>query len=135
MTLKWLDAIHPRLVNVRADHWKSIYQLYHGGQLFSAGLFKHNYLIAEERQLLFIEEYDSSILDTTLINTDEDVISSLRIFDLSKGKTGSFSKLKGGTFKLQSLTNDTLVFSKVYSGLERESEIDISTAELRVLRY
>lgn len=125
LRLKFLDAVHPTLVHIKADHWNFIYQLYRGDKLFDSGLFKANYSINKERQLLFIEEYDVSILDKESIKTDDDVISNLRLFDFSKGKTGRFSKLTGGSFKMEKLVGSILIFQKEYQDVTKEFEVNI----------
>jgi hypothetical protein len=125
LRLKFFEAVHPTLVHPKADHWKFIYRLYHGDKLFDNGLFAPNYLIDEERQLLFIQEYDASILNQECIETDDDVIFNLRLFDFLENKTGKFSKLTGGSFKMHKLVDNIFIFRKQYENVTKEYEVDI----------
>ena len=127
LRLELQEAVHPILVHPKADHWNFIYKIYRQQVLFDFGLFTNNYLISEHRQVLIIEEYNISILDKDNIKTDNDVIKNLRLFDFQKNKTGKFSKLTGGSFLLQSFTDNNFVFSKQYSDKTAEFEIDIKS--------
>ena len=50
----------------------------------------------------------------------------MRLFDFSKGKTGNFSKITGGgSFKLDKLIDNTLIFQKRYQDMTKELEVDI----------
>ena len=51
--LKFFDAVHPTLVHIKADHWYSIYRLYHGDKLFDSGLFTSNYFrVIKKKEIL-----------------------------------------------------------------------------------
>lgn len=126
LRLEFLDVVHPTLVHIKADHWNFIYQLYRDDKLIDSGLFTPNYLIIEERQLLIIQEYDTSILNKENIKTDQDLVFNLRLFDFSKGKTGRFSKLTGGNFKLEKLVDSILIFHKQYQDVTKEFEVNIN---------
>lgn len=130
LRLKFFDAVHPTLVHIKADHWHSIYRLYRRDKLFDSGLFTSNYFISVERQLLFVQEYYPSILEKETIKTDDDVVFNLRLFDFSKNKTGKFSKLSGGSFKIQKLVDSTLIFQKQYQDVTKEFEIDLDKISL-----
>jgi len=130
LRLEFLEAIHPILVHLKADHWNFIYKLYCDNVLFDFGLFNSNYFICKQRQILIIEEYNLSILDNQNIKVDDDIVKNLRIFDFRTNKTGRFSKLTGGSFLIQRFIDDTLFFSKQYSGSTSEFEIDLVSISL-----
>lgn len=130
LRLELLDAIHPILVNVKADHWHFIYKIYHINTLYDYGLFSNNYLICKKRRVLIIEEYNNSVLNKNQIKTDEDVIKNLRIFDLINNKTGKFSKLSSGSFLLYKIDGDTLYYSKRYPDKTSEFEVNLTEIEL-----
>jgi len=130
LRLKFFEAVYPALVHIKADNWRFIYKLFHGDNLIDSGLFNSNYLINEQRQILVLEEYNTSILSKTDIRTDEDVRLNLRMFDFVKNKTGRFSKLSGGSFGLQSFKNDKIIYCKKYSDQTAEFEIDIAKIQL-----
>ncbi len=127
LRLEFLDAVHPTEVHQRAEHWNFIYQIDRDQILFDSGLFSNNYFIAEQQNLLIIEEYDTSILDKESIQHDEDVIKHLRIFDFKNRKTGKFSKLTGHSFLLQRLEGSRFIFSKQYADRTTEFEIDLAS--------
>lgn len=123
--LKFFDAMHPKLVNVKADHWKFIYQLYFNGILFDDGLFSSNHFISDKKQILILEEYDISVLNQDKIKTDEDVVLNLRLFDFIQNKTGKFSKMTGGSFLFHKLFDNDFIFSKQYFDKISQFEINI----------
>ena len=130
LRLKFFEAVHPTLVPIKADDWRFIYRLYNGDRLFDSGLFTSDFLINEERQLLFLQEYSTFLLDRERIKTDDDVVFNLRLFDLKNGNTGKFSTLTGGYFKLQALVGNNLIFKKQYQGVTKEFEVDIEAITL-----
>ena len=128
--LQFKDAVHPTLINQRAEHWNFIYQMFHDQILFDSGFFNNNYFVSEQYRILIIEEYHPSILDKNKIETDNDVIKNLRFFDFKNNNTGKFSKLTGGTFLLTKLVDNFFIFSKRYMDKTVEFEIDISKINL-----
>lgn len=130
LRLEFLEAIHPALVHLRADHWKFIYQLFHNQALFDRGLFNDIFFVCEQRQVLIIEEYDKSILDNEQIEVDEDVIRNLRLFDFRRNKTGKFSKLTGDSFLLHRFAGNNFIFSKQYTERTVTFEIDVNNIGL-----
>lgn len=129
-TLRFHDAVHPMLLNQKAERWSFVYQIYSDAYLFDPGLFANNFILFEKEQFLIIEEYYISISDKNNVQTENDVKKNLRLFDFKKGKTGRFSKLTGGDFLLQRIAGNSFIYSKQYLGRTSEFEIDIAKIEL-----
>jgi hypothetical protein len=130
LKLELIDAVLPSLLNIKADHWHHIYEIYCDNRKLGRGLYANNYFTCERRQILIIEEYSKSILNKENIKMDEDVIKNLRIFDFRKNKIGRFSKLTGGSFLMQELVENKFIFSKKYPDKTVGFDIDISKISL-----
>lgn len=126
LRLKFFDAVHPSLVDMRAEDWKFIFQLYQKKSKIDNGFFTSNFFISKPEKLLFIEEYHSSITNKGYIKTDSDVLTNLRIFDFKNNTTGNFSKLTGGSFLMLKIVDTIFYFNKQYPGVTSEFEIDIT---------
>jgi hypothetical protein len=125
LELRFIDAVSPSLVPIKADRLYPVYKLYRDDLLVDVGLFSIYYFQVPERQMLIIAEYEHRFLVKGNIKYDSDVILNLRLFNFETMQSGRFSKVSGGGFKVKGLEGSNLIFSKLYPDKSVEFEIGL----------
>lgn len=110
LNLILIDSFHPSELNIKADHWHSVYKLLFLDNSYSfEGFFTGKFWHLDGDDIIVFEEYANNSFDSESIKLDSDIELRLFIIDFKRGRFAKFSRLTNGVFDNVEINTDGII--------------------------